>query len=79
MAQVIITNKTITIRLDEGLHRRLKTKLAAEGSNFQQKVEALLPEYLDGPASQRDEMKLRVELLRQTIHEYEPALRELAR
>jgi DNA anti-recombination protein RmuC len=71
--------KTVTIRLNEELHRRLKAKLAAEGTNFQQKVETLLHEYLEGPASQRNELRRRVELLRQTIHEYEPALRELAR
>ena len=34
--------KTMTVRLDESFHRRLKGKLLADDTNFQAKVEALL-------------------------------------
>jgi plasmid stability protein len=71
--------KTLTLRLDESLHRRLKTKLSAEGTTFQAKVEAILKEYVDGPAENREEMARQVALAREGMRRYAPALRELAR
>lgn len=70
---------TITLRLEESLHRRLKTKLSAEGTNFQAKVHAMLEEYVDGPAENREEIARQVAVAREGMRRYAPALRELAR
>jgi hypothetical protein len=72
-------NKTLTIRLEEAFHRRLKAKLASEGTNFQAKIETMLHEYVDGPAGDREEIARQVDLARDVIRRYSPALRELAR
>jgi len=71
--------KTLTVRLDSNFHRRLKARLATEGTNFQAKVEALLREYVDGPAEQRDDIARQVEIEREAMRRYAPAMRELAR
>ena len=71
--------KTLTVRLDSNFHRRLKARLATEGTNFQAKVEALLREYVDGPAEQRDDIARQVEIAREAMRRYAPAMRELAR
>jgi hypothetical protein len=68
-----------TIRLDKAFHQRLKAKLLTEGTNFQAKVLDLLQEYVDGPAVNRDEVRRQVELARQAMRRYAPAMRELAR
>ena len=52
--------KTLTIRLDENFHRRLKAKLLADGTNFQAKVQAMLQDYADGPAEEREEIARQV-------------------
>jgi len=39
---------------------RLKSKLAADGTTFQSKVQALLEEYVDGPAAEREEIQRQV-------------------
>jgi hypothetical protein len=49
-------SKTLTIRLGESFHRRLRAKLLADGTNFQAKVQAMLQEYVDGPAGEREEI-----------------------
>ena len=71
--------KTLTVRLEETFHRRLKAKLASEGTNFQAKIETMLQEYVDGPAEDREEIARQVELAREVMRRYSPALRELAR
>ena len=72
-------SKTMTVRLDEGFHRRLKTKLLADGTNFQAKVQALLDEYVDGPPAEREEIARQVAIAREAMRRYAPAMRELAR
>jgi len=69
----------MTVRLERSFHRRLKTKLAADGTNFQAKVQAMLEEYLDGPAGDREELARQVAIAREGMRRYAPALRELAR
>jgi plasmid stability protein len=73
------STKMMSVRLDGDLHRRLKVRLAAEGTNFQSKVEALLLGYLDGPETDRTEISRQVELAKEILQEYAPAMRELAR
>ena len=72
-------SKTLTVRLDEGFHRRLRAKLLADGTNFQAKVQAMLEDYVDGPAEQREEIARQVAIARQAMRRYAPAMRELAR
>ena len=43
-------SKTLTVRLDEPFHRRPQTTPLADRTNFQAKVQAMLEEYVDGPA-----------------------------
>ncbi len=74
-----IKTSSMTVRLEEGFHRRLMAKLNAEGIRFQTKVQTMLEEYVDGPAEGREELARRVALARETMRRYEPALRELAR
>ena len=71
--------KTLTFRLDEALHRRLKAKLLAEGTNFQAKMQAMLEEYVDGPVEEREEIARQVAAAREAMRRYAPAMRELAR
>jgi predicted HicB family RNase H-like nuclease len=52
-------SKTLTVRLDENVHRRLKTKLLADRTNFQARVQAMLEEYVDCPPEQREEIARR--------------------
>ena len=72
-------SKTLTIRLEEKFHRRVKAKLASDGTNFQAKVEAMLHEYVEGPAEDRAEIARQVDLARDVMRRYSSALRELAR
>ncbi len=71
--------RTVTIRLDENFHRRLKAKLLADGTNFQTKIDALLKEYVDGPIEDRESIARQVAIAREAMRRYAPALRELAR
>jgi hypothetical protein len=71
--------KTLTIRLGEAFHRRLRAKLLADGTNFQAKVEAMLQEYVDGPAGEREEIARQIAIAREAMRRYAPAMRELAR
>jgi hypothetical protein len=71
--------KTLTLRLSESFHRRLKAKLLADGTNFQAKVQAMLEEYVDGPAAEREEIARQVAIAREAMRRYAPAMRELAR
>jgi len=71
--------KTLTIRLGEGFHRRLRAKLLADGTNFQVKVQAMLQEYVDGPAEEREEITRQIAIAREAMRRYAPAMRELAR
>jgi hypothetical protein len=71
--------KTLSIRLDESFHRRLRAKLLADGTNFQVKVQAMLKEYVDGPAAEREEITRQVAIAREAMRRYAPAMRELAR
>ena len=71
--------KTLTIRLGESFHRRLRAKLLADGTNFQAKVQAMLQEYVDGPAGEREETARQVAIAREAMRRYAPAMRELAR
>jgi hypothetical protein len=71
--------KVMSVRLDGDFDQRLKTRLAAEGSNFQSKVEELLTVYLDGPDADREEISGQVALAREVMQHYAPAMRELAR
>jgi hypothetical protein len=71
--------KTMTVRFDEGFHRRLRAKLLSDNTSFQAKVQAMLHEYVDGPAEQRDEIARQVAIARDAMRRYAPALRELAR
>ena len=72
-------SKTLTIRLGEGFHRRLKARLLADGTNFQAKVQAMLQDYVDGPAGEREEIARQVAVAREAMRRYAPAMRELAR
>lgn len=72
-------SKTMTVRLNESFHRRLKAKLLADDTNFQAKVEALLEEYVDGPPAEREEIARQVAIAREAMRRYAPAMRELAR
>ncbi len=69
----------MTIRLGENFHRRVKAKLLADGTNFQAKVQALLEEYVDGPAGEREDIARQVAVAREAMRKYSPAMRELAR
>ena len=71
--------KTLTIRLGESFHRRLRAKLLADGANFQVKVQAMLQEYVDGPAEEREEVARQIAIAREAMRRYAPAMRELAR
>jgi hypothetical protein len=71
--------KTLTVRLDAEFHRRLMTKLATEGTKFQAKVQDMLEEYVDGPPADRERMARQIEIAREGMRRYAPALRELAR
>jgi plasmid stability protein len=71
--------KTVTIRLDENLHRRLKVKLIADGTNFQAKTRAMLEEYVDGSGEEREEIARQVAIAREAMRRYAPAMRKLAR
>jgi hypothetical protein len=71
--------KVMSVRLNGDFHQRLKTRLAAEGSNFHSKVEELLAVYLDGPDADREEISRQVALAREVMQRYVPAMRELAR
>ena len=71
--------KTLTIRLGESFHRRLRAKLLADGTNFQVKVQAMLQDYVDGPAGEREEIARQVAAAREAMRRYAPAMRELAR
>ena len=73
------TDKVMTVRLNVDFHHRLKTRLALEGSSFQNKVEELLAEYLDGPEVNREEVSRQVAMAREVMKRYAPAMRELAR
>jgi hypothetical protein len=70
---------TTTVRLELSFHRRLKARLAADGTNFQAKVEELLREYVDGPVEQRDDIARQVAIAREGMQRYAAAMRELAR
>lgn len=70
---------TTTVRLESGFHRRLKARLAADGTNFQAKVEELLREYVEGPAVERDDIARQVAIAREGMQRYSIAMRELAR
>lgn len=70
---------TTTVRLEPEFHRRLKQRLAADGTNFQAKVEELLRSYVDGPAEQRQDIARQVAIARQGMERYTAAMRELAR
>jgi hypothetical protein len=59
-----------TIRLDQEFYRRLKSKLAADGTTFQSKVQALLEEYLEGPAAEREEVQRQVAAARAAMRRY---------
>jgi hypothetical protein len=72
-------SKTLTIRLEENFHRRLKSKLLADGVNFQVKVQSMLQDYVDGPAEEREEIARQVAIAREAMRRYAPAMRELAR
>ena len=72
-------SRTLTIRLGENFHRRLKARLLADGTNFQAKVQAMLQEYVDGPADEREEIARQVAIAREAMRRYAPAMRELAR
>lgn len=71
--------KTLTIRLGESFHRRLKAKLLADGTNFQAKVQSMLQDYVDGPADEREEIARQIGIAREAMRRYAPAMRELAR
>ena len=72
-------SKTLTLRLSENFHRRLKSKLLADGTNFQAKVQAMLEEYVDGPVAEREDIARQVAIAREGMRRYAPAMRELAR
>ena len=71
--------KTLTIRLGESFHRRLRAKLLADGTNFQVKVQTMLQEYVAGPAEEREEIARQIAIAREAMRRYAPAMRELAR
>jgi methionyl-tRNA synthetase len=71
--------RTLTLRLGENFHRRLKAKLLADSTNFQAKVQAMLQEYVDGPVGDREEITRQVAAAREAMRRYAPAMRELAR
>jgi len=74
-----MTKTAVTIRLDEELHRRIKAKLAGENTTFQNKIQSMLEEYVDGPAADREVIARQVEVARKAMQRYAPAMRELAR
>lgn len=55
---------------------RLKSKLAADGTTFQSKAQALLEEYEEGPAAEREEIQRQVAAARAAMRRYAPAMRE---
>ncbi len=73
------TTHSTTVRLNEEFYRRLKAKLAADGVTFQAKVQALLEEYVEGRAAEREEIQRQVAATRVAMRRYAPAMRELAR
>lgn len=71
--------KTLTVRLDENFHRRLKAKLLSDGTNFQAKIQAMLEDYVEGPVEEREQIARQVAIAREGMRRYAPAMRELAR
>jgi spermidine synthase len=69
----------MTVRLNQEFYRRLKSKLAADGTTFQSKVQALLEEYVDGAPAECEELQRQVAAARVATRRYAPALRDLAR
>jgi hypothetical protein len=51
----------------------------ADGTNFQVKVQAMLQDYVDGPAEEREETARQIAIAREAMRRYAPAMRELAR
>jgi hypothetical protein len=51
----------------------------ADGTNFQVKVQAMLQDYVDGPAEEREEIARQIAIAREGMRRYAPAMRELAR
>ena len=78
-ARIEEESKTLTIRLGESFHRRLKARILADGTNFQVKVQTMLQDYVEGPAQEREEIARQVEIAREAMRRYAPAMRELAR
>jgi len=76
---MVTETTTTTVRLESSFHRRLKARLAADGTNFQAKVQELLHEYVDGPEPQRDDIARQVAIAREGMRRYSAAMRELAR
>ena len=70
--------KTITIRLPEDLHQRVKVKLVKDHRSFQELVEEQLRTYT-GEAPADPDFQRQIEIARQGMSKYREALSELAK
>jgi plasmid stability protein len=64
-------SKVITVRLDDELHRRVRIRLAEDGSSFQQKLESYLRAYADG--ARPADLHKRLKSVQARIRSYVPA------
>ncbi|MEO8131641.1 MAG: AbrB/MazE/SpoVT family DNA-binding domain-containing protein [Bryobacteraceae bacterium] len=70
--------KTVTIRLPEDLHHRVKVKLVKEQRSFQDLLEEQLRAYV-GEAPADPNFQRQIEIARRGMSKYREALSELAK
>lgn len=63
------TEKTIAIRIDEDLHKRIKFRLAEKGITLKEYIIGLIEEDLDNPSNgpTRQELLLKIERARKAL------------
>ena len=77
-SSAIKTMKTITIRLPEDLHQRVKVKLVKDHRSFQELVEEQLRSYT-GETPADPNFQRQIEIARRGMSKYREALSELAK
>ncbi len=77
-SSAVKTMKTITIRLPEDLHQRVKVKLVKDHQSFQELVEEQLRSYA-GETPADPNFQRQIEIARLGMSKYREALSELAK
>ena len=77
-SSAVKTMKTITIRLPEDLHQRVKVKLVKDHRSFQELVEEQLRSYT-GEIPADPNFQRQIEIARRGMSKYREALSELAK